>query len=263
MCLYPYPHQYYLYLTGPQLRVARAKPLDIWKVRTRSISQTATQIMFNYFNIGFDAQVRATPTSFPSPLSILSILFAFHHITLPIPLIFVCARASTLTGEQVQLGFHEKRSESPELFKARLINKWVYAWYGLENVIRGTLDLSSVLKLRVDDKALRRLLSITCDHCDRLAPSAVPVCLSLFFRFLSLSHLRANTFCRECSSHNCLLTAPQNIIIPNEVRTLIFLNFTCYQNGVDIWGPPTESVLPLHSATAPASVLVLDLYLYP
>jgi diacylglycerol kinase (ATP) len=123
-----------------KLRVARAKPLDIWKVRNRSMSQTATQIMFNYFNIGFDAQV--------------------------------------------QLGFHEKRSESPELFKARLINKWVYAWYGLENVIRGTLDLSSVLRLRVDDK---------------------------------------------------------DIIIPAEVRTLIFLNFTCYQNGVDIWGPPTET----------------------
>lgn len=28
--------------------------------------------------------------------------------------------------------------------------------------------------------------------------------------------------------------------LPPELKTLVFLNFTCYQGGMDVWGPPKE-----------------------
>lgn len=34
----------------------------------------------------------------------------------------------------------------------------------------------------------------------------------------------------------------EKVALPADLRTLVLLNFTCYQAGLDIWGPPLPGV---------------------
>lgn len=159
------------------LKAAKPRPLDIWQVKitpwnpaTKEVQadKTRTEIMFNYFNMGFDSQAA----------------LGFHTLVPP-PLPELCDYRSRGPAQRESGAVQGALHEQGIVRASTRVSPWShavrsYGLYALESWVQGTPLLSECIELRLDGKAAA---------------------------------------------------------LPEDLKTLVFLNFTCYQGGMDVWGP--------------------------